>query len=415
MKKLNNGWVFELARFLILSNGHGEDLSGSLIGRSLQENNQEVNAFPIVGYGSAYHKEGIKTIGKTREFTTGGIGYTSLVGRLTEIFQGQLFYLISRCISLINIVKEYDCVVVVGDVVPVTLAWLTRRPVFVYLVAYSSHYEGHLSLPWPCGLCLKSSNFIGVCSRDKFTAEDLSSQLYRKVEFLGNPFMDAVLAMPVQLNLQSNNSKKIGLIPGSRRPELDSNICLMLRVIDILSNQKTSFKELIYDMALVSSMDNQSLTNLATKEGWNVQRSHDIAGIIQLSKNQSIINIHRNSFSEVLHKSDILLSMSGTAAEQAIGISKPVVQLLGHGPQFTPSFAEAQRRLLGPTIFCAKGRPGELENLNKTSYIILDLLYKLQDDLGLRRECHLQAYRRLGEKGGSKRISEKIVKLSENL
>jgi len=45
--------------------------------------------------------------------------------------------------------------------------------------------------------------------------------------------------------------------------------------------------------------------------------------------------------------------MAGTAAEQAIGLGKPVIPIEGKGPQFTKSFAEAQRRLLGKYVFCA--------------------------------------------------------------
>ena len=43
--------------------------------------------------------------------------------------------------------------------------------------------------------------------------------------------------------------------------------------------------------------------------------------------------------------------MAGTATEQAIGLAKPVIQIEGKGPQFTKSFAEAQRRLLGRYVF----------------------------------------------------------------
>ena len=43
--------------------------------------------------------------------------------------------------------------------------------------------------------------------------------------------------------------------------------------------------------------------------------------------------------------------MAGTAAEQAIGLGKPVIQIEGKGPQFTKSFAEAQRLLLGKNVF----------------------------------------------------------------
>ena len=39
--------------------------------------------------------------------------------------------------------------------------------------------------------------------------------------------------------------------------------------------------------------------------------------------------------------------MAGTATEQFVGLGKPAIVLPGQGPQFTPSFAEAQTRLLG--------------------------------------------------------------------
>ena len=41
-------------RILLLSNGHGEDLSGALIGRELQALGHRVEALPLVGHGRAY-------------------------------------------------------------------------------------------------------------------------------------------------------------------------------------------------------------------------------------------------------------------------------------------------------------------------------------------------------------------------
>ena len=122
-----------------------------------------------------------------------GMGYTSLRGRLTELIQGQILYLLRRLLRLLRHRKRFDLIVVVGDVVPVIAAWLSRRPVATYLVAYSSHYEGRLRLPWPCAALLRSPRCQAVFSRDQLTAEDLSRQLQRPVTFLGNPFMDSVL------------------------------------------------------------------------------------------------------------------------------------------------------------------------------------------------------------------------------
>jgi hypothetical protein len=182
------------APILLLSNGHGEDLSGALIATELRARGYRAEALPLVGHGRAYDQAAIPLLGRTREYSTGGLGYTSLWGRLTEVVQGQVGYLLRRLALLFRIAHRYDLVVVVGDVLPVAAAWLSWRPVVTYLVAYSSHYEGRLKLPWPCGACLASGRFRRVLSRDALTASDLSEQLGRPVDFLGNPFFDAAVA-----------------------------------------------------------------------------------------------------------------------------------------------------------------------------------------------------------------------------
>ena len=85
-----------MARFLLLSNGHGEDLSGSLLGKELRGLGHDVKALPLVGLGHPYLKANLPLLGRSHEFSTGGIGYTSLRGRLTELLQGQILYLIRR-------------------------------------------------------------------------------------------------------------------------------------------------------------------------------------------------------------------------------------------------------------------------------------------------------------------------------
>ena len=101
-------------RILLLSNGHGEDLSGALIGTALQQQGCSVEALPLVGHGQAYTQAGITTRGKTREYSTGGLGYTSLIGRITEVVQGQVLYLLSRLLLLLRIGHRYDLILVVA-------------------------------------------------------------------------------------------------------------------------------------------------------------------------------------------------------------------------------------------------------------------------------------------------------------
>ena len=182
-----------MGTILLLSNGHGEDLSGALLGQALINCGHSVTALPLAGLGLPYEHAGITLLGSSHEFSTGGLGYTSLRGRITELVQGQILYLLRRLLRLLLTRQRFDLILVVGDVIPVIAAWLSGRPVATYLVAYSSHYEGKLRLPWPCAALLRSQRFQKVFSRDQLTADDLSQQLKRPVNFLGNPFMDPVL------------------------------------------------------------------------------------------------------------------------------------------------------------------------------------------------------------------------------
>lgn len=397
-----------MARILLLSNGHGEDFSGALIGQALRALDFDVDAFPLVGFGHAYSGAGIRILGNTKEFSTGGLGYTSFSGRITEVLQGQICYLARRLLYLLSIAGRYDLLVVIGDVVPVVSAWLTGLPVVTYLVAYSSHYEGKLRLPWPCFNCLSSSRFLGVLTRDQLTADDLRKQLLRPVEFLGNPFMDPVLASHPSL---PSCNKRLGLLPGSRRPELDDNLLMILDLFESFSMGEWLGAGISLDMALVPSLDDIALSQLVALRGWELRGSAIGNAPLELIRNQCRINIHRDAFVQVLQSSDALLCMAGTAAEQAAGLGKPIIQLLGHGPQFTKSFAEAQQRLLGPTIFCAEGDAGEEEYFMNTRHLIVDLLGKIHNDYLLKQKCSEQALLRLGGKGGAKKIANAISRL----
>jgi uncharacterized protein (TIGR03492 family) len=110
----------------------------------------------------------------------------------------------------------------------------------------------------------------------------------------------------------------------------------------------------------------------------------------------------------VLQQSDLLICMAGTAAEQAVGLAKPVLQLPGHGPQFTEAFAEAQRRLLGPTVFCAGGAVGSSSNLKASASLAMALVERSRSDATLQRQCREEAERRLGRAGGGRRMAELI-------
>jgi uncharacterized protein (TIGR03492 family) len=391
-----------LSRILLLSNGHGEDLSGALIGQELISRGFELASLPLVGHGQAYRQAALPVLGQTREYSTGGLGYTSHLGRLTEIFQGQLLYLLRRLALLARVAGRYDLVVVVGDVIPVLAAYLVRRPVVTYLVAYSSHYEGRLRLPWPCGPCLGSRRFQRVFSRDALTADDLSQQLRRPVTFLGNPFLDRVLEPSQSLELPGTPraAQRLGLLPGSRLPEAERNLELMLQVLTRLPTPLRQGETLALEAALVGEFSLERVEALAQPLGWRLEGKLLRHGPLGLQ-------LRWGQFAAIVQQSDLLLSMTGTAAEQAVGLGKPVLQLPGFGPQFTPGFAEAQRRLLGPSLFCAEGAPGSAANLQASAELISALLA----DADLPDRCQRNGQVRIGSGGGAARMADQIAAL----
>ncbi|MDP4831072.1 MAG: lipid-A-disaccharide synthase-related protein, partial [Cyanobium sp. MAG_185] len=356
---------------LLLSNGHGEDLSGALVAAELMQRGIPVEALPLVGHGSPYRQRGVPVLGRTRSCSTGGLGYTSLGGRLSELLEGQMGHVLGRLLLLRRRRRHYGLVVAVGDVLAVLGSWLSGLPSAVYLVAYSSHYEGRLRLPWPCGWLLNQASIKAIWSRDSLTANDLSQQLNRAVVFLGNPFLDVVSADTSEsLPLPA---LQLALVPGSRLPEAARNLALMLRVLALLPEEWARSQPLRLRAALVAELDSSCVAKLAGPLGWRLEASD------RLVRGPLVVELGWGQFGEILASSQLVLGMAGTAAEQAVGLGKPVLQLVGGGPQFTAGFAEAQRRLLGPGVRCAPGSSGSAATLAATAQLAQELLEQQGD------------------------------------
>ncbi len=382
-----------MSRILLLSNGHGEDLSGSLLAKCLVMKGNLVEALPIVGDGENYKKVNIRIIGKTKKFKTGGIGYNSFKGRMLEIFGGQIIYLFKKLYLSYKLRNKYDFYFVIGDIVPVFFAWFAKKDFFTYLVAYSSHYEGKLKLPWPCKSFLISKYSKKIYARDFLTANDLTQQLQKRVSFLGNPFMDKFSFFEKKSKALTFN---IGLFPGSRFPEISENLQLMLEVLETMSNLKY-FENIVFRFAIVNALSTTKIKQILKKRKWIF--------VEKLVKNNSLefefgfisIIFNWNMFEQILYESKFVISMAGTATEQAIGLAKPVIQIEGKGPQFTKSFAEAQRRLLGRYVFCATNYKNKKDQVNQTINLILKIIYLMKIDKKFLISCHKNANVRIGE------------------
>ncbi len=393
-----------MSKILILSNGHGEDLSGSLIAKQFLKSGYFVNALPIVGKGNHYEKEKIKIIGKTKEFSTGGIGYNSFKGRLIEIFGGEIFYLLKKLFLTYKIRKKYDYFFVVGDIVPVFFAWVCRKDFFTYLVAYSSHYEGKLKLPWPSKFFLISQKAKKIYTRDSLTADDLTNQLKKKVSFFGNPFMDKFFSRDKELK---KTEFSIGLFPGSRFPEIVDNFVLILEVLEALSDFKY-FQKIEFNFAIVNALSLSKIKEIFKSRRWLLLEKIEEKYFLKCQYKSLEVHIYWNNFEKILLKSRCCISMAGTAAEQAIGLGKPVIQIEGNGPQFTKSFAEAQRRLLGKYVFCASKYKNKNDKINQTIELIIKVIYLIKLNKNFLISCNENAKKRLGENNACHKMVDDI-------
>jgi uncharacterized protein (TIGR03492 family) len=396
-----------MTKILFISNGHGEDLNGSLIVREILKIDPKINlaALPIVGEGNAYRQVQINIIGPTQNLPSGGIFYLNHLNFIKDLFSGLIDLTIKQFSALKNFSKNCDLIVVVGDIIPIIFAWLTGSKFVAFLVSSSSYYENKLTLPFIMKKCLQSSRCLKIFTRDKFTAIDLQKQGFKKAIFAGYPIVDVLKPLGKDLQL-SAEFPTIALLPGSRLPEALRNLQLQLQVCEQLG--KVSLTPLQFRAALVPSIKDSDLELIARQQKWQY------LGPGKLGKNienkELVILCYNDAFADILAQCNLVLGMAGTAVEQAIGLGKSVVQIPGKGPQFTYRFAEAQMRLLGMGVTTIKNHKSPEIICQQAAAAIINIL---QDDVYLQK-CVENGKERVGEKGGSRQIAIQILKIFPN-
>jgi uncharacterized protein (TIGR03492 family) len=108
--------------------------------------------------------------------------------------------------------------------------------------------------------------------------------------------------------------------------------------------------------------------------------------------------LSQHNFNDYLYEADVAVAMAGTATEQFVGLGKPAIAIEGTGPQFTPAFAEAQSRLLGPSLLLVN-HPREVAST-------IQFLFNHPDRLQLIDE---NGKRRMGKPGAARRIAQCLI------
>ena len=137
------------------------------------------------------------------------------------------------------------------------------------------------------------------------------------------------------------------LLPGSRSPEAYANWQLMLTAMDSVV-QHFAPRQVQFLGAIAPALDLAELQQALIAANWQAASAQpdDLAFV----KANGRVMLTQTAYADCLHAADAAIAMAGTATEQFVGLGKPAFITPGAGPQFTPTFAKLQTRLLGPSV-----------------------------------------------------------------
>ena len=393
---------------LFLSNGHGEDAVNCQIVQALRTSAPDihVSAMPIVGDGAAYSRSTVPIIGPTSPMPSGGVFYMNPLFFLKDVRAG----LVSLSLKQLKAVRAHsprcDLVVTTGDIVAAGFAHATGRPYIIFLSAHSSYYEGLADLGFLLNYLLLSEQCLAIFTRDGLTAADLKQQGFEKAIFVGNPVMDNLSATGKDLELKAG-VRTIALLPGSRLPEAKENLILLLKLVKQIATNSTLPVQ--FRAALVPSLMLE-LDDIAAQAGWLHREGKLIYQEIQQQGSEKAATVevicYSDAFADILQQSNLVIGMTGSAIEQAVGLGKPVITIPGNGPSFTYRFAEAQNRLLGDSVQVIGTEIANSEII-KEAALAVDRTLQDKDYL---ETCVKNGLERMGQAGASHKIANYVTK-----
>lgn len=436
-------------KLLCLSNGHGEDIIAVRILRELQRlpNPPELAALPLVGEGKAYTQlEGVPIIGTVKKMPSGGFIYMDSKQLLRDIKSGLLQLTFSQLKTIRAWAKKGGVILAVGDIIPLLFAWMSGANYAFVGTAKSEYYlrdeagmlprrslwerlegwSGSVYLPWERWL-MSRNRCKAVFPRDSLTAQILRNFSIPVLD-LGNPMMDeleiekpeAIFYDPDREKKEKQRSLIVTLLPGSRAPEAYRNWQKILQAVagicEAFAERKPIFlaaiapnlslDEFSSGLQFYGWQDRQNIDNLLSKETIFSQIPAKLinqpTAKIFTHRNSTLI-LTQNAFAECLQAGDLAIAMAGTATEQFVGLGKPAIAIPGTGPQFTPAFAEAQSRLLGPSLILVQ-QPQQIATVVQQLLCDPDRLHLIEEN----------GQRRMGFPGAARRIAASLIQRLEN-
>jgi uncharacterized protein (TIGR03492 family) len=410
--------------YLAVSNGHGEDEVAVRVLAAMRRQNPHLQlaALPIVGTGFAYVKASIEVVGTRKVLPSGGFLRNDRLALWQDLREG----LVNLTQLQYRTVREYARrgwrILAVGDLIPLLFGYLSGSEYYFIGTAKSEYYirdrlgnamatpfwfeaaTGSFYLPWERWL-LAQKRCLGVFPRDTLTAKVLDS-LGIAVEDCGNPMMDGIADVTNSFMPLPTDPLAIVLLPGSRSPEALRNWQTILQAVaqTIVS---ISYPQRYY-AAIAPSISREEIATILLAAGWQeATLSFAVADeaatfwqkevIVAGGKRQAELVVTK-AFRDCLSAAALGIGMAGTAIEQCVGLGKPVMTIVGEGPQFTAAFAREQVLLLGESIV-----------LSTTPAEVSQAIAALLADPSRQAAIYDNGLARMGSAGGSDRIAKAIL------
>lgn len=410
-------------RILCVSNGHGEDAIAMQVLAEIQAQDPTISlaALPIVGMGYAYQRLDIPIIGPTQEMPSGGFVYMDNRQLMRDLKGGLLQLTLQQNKAIKQWARQTDelCLILaVGDIVPLIFALFSGTNYVFIGTAKSEYYLrdrdgswlsktsvlekwlGAVYLPWERWL-LSRKRCLAVYPRDRLTTDILRRYQIPAVD-LGNPMMDGLEVPALEID-EDHRTLTFVLLPGSRMPEALDNWRTILEAVQSLVTQ---YKSLNFIAAIAPSLPITDFAGILGEQRWQQTEAFpphlgftDPEALIY-QQDRATIFLTQQRYPESLHRADMAIAMAGTATEQFVGLGKPALSINGKGPQFNPTFAEAQTRLLGESVILSENPtdiPQKVDRLLKHP----DLLQHIAEN----------GSQRLGMPGAAARIANHILNL----
>ncbi len=328
----------------IFVNGHGENEIALSIIKRLKS--YEVSAFPFVGDGKIFKKNGIKVLFEGRNFPSGGLllreGPSVLYKDLKMGFFSDFIYML-KTIKMYS--KDKFVSLVVGDFYPLIIVYLFLGRKSLFILSSKSVRIKNLT---------RIELFFLKYMADKVFVRDISTKKFlikRGIDafYMGNPIVGGLESIKGSAIFEKRNRMGILFLPGSRE-DMYINITYMLKIVEkiIDMGRIDSFKPIFH---LSSSAKIESLSRYLP-DAWEFQEEGgDLIGKYIHKIKGTEVSIYKGIFSEALNFSQIVIGLSGTANEQSVAFGRPVIAFSIPGTHATHKrFTKRQAPLLGENL-----------------------------------------------------------------